>query len=56
MNPGSRFYLYDDARARRAEPFALTRPFSELRAGGLLVRERWARVLGLEPGGRLGAA
>lgn len=56
MNPGSRYYLYDDARARRAEPFALTRPFSELRAGGLLVRERWARVLGLEPGGRLGAA
>ena len=56
MNPGSQVFLYDDARARRAEPFALTRPFSELRAGGLLGRERWARVLGLQPVGRLGAA
>ena len=38
-------YLYDDARARRFEPFALTRPAGELRAGALLVRERWARAL-----------
>ncbi|PYP77736.1 MAG: hypothetical protein DMD35_14035 [Gemmatimonadetes bacterium] len=38
-------YLYDDARARIFEPFALTRPTGELRAGALLVRERWARAL-----------
>ena len=38
--------LYDDARARRFEPFALTRPVGELRAGALLVRERWERVTG----------
>lgn len=36
--------LYDDARARTFEPFALTRPVSELRAGALLVRERWELV------------
>jgi UDP-N-acetylglucosamine diphosphorylase/glucosamine-1-phosphate N-acetyltransferase len=28
------------------EPFALTRPFGEVRVGALLVRERWERVLG----------
>ena len=39
-------YLYDDARARAFEPFALTRPGGELRAGALLVRERWSRALG----------
>ena len=39
-------YLYDDARARAFEPFALTRPAGELRAGALLVRERWSRALG----------
>ncbi len=38
--------LYDDARARLFEPFATTRPGGELRAGALLVRERWTRVLG----------
>ena len=38
--------LYDDARARRFEPFALTRPVGELRAGALLVRERWERAAG----------
>ncbi len=38
--------LYDDAAARRLEPFALTRPWAEVRAGALLVRERWARLLG----------
>ncbi|MEI6739727.1 MAG: putative sugar nucleotidyl transferase [Gemmatimonadaceae bacterium] len=37
--------LYDDARARRFEPFATTRPISELRAGALLGRERWQLVL-----------
>jgi UDP-N-acetylglucosamine diphosphorylase/glucosamine-1-phosphate N-acetyltransferase len=39
-------YLYDDARARRFEPFALTRPIGETRAGALLLRERWSRALG----------
>ncbi len=52
----SQFYLYDDAVARRFEPFALSRPVGELRAGALLVRERWERVLGLRCGGFLGAS
>lgn len=51
----TQFYLYDDARARGFEPFALSRPVGELRAGALLVRERWARALGLACGGFLGA-
>ncbi len=38
-------YLYDDARARAFEPFALTRPAGELRAGALLTRERWQIVV-----------
>jgi UDP-N-acetylglucosamine diphosphorylase/glucosamine-1-phosphate N-acetyltransferase len=38
----SDLYLYDDATARRFEPFALTRPVAELRAGAMLTRERWA--------------
>ena len=38
--------LYDDERARLFEPFALTRPTAELRAGALLLRERWERALG----------
>ncbi len=38
------FIGYDDARARALQPFALTRPASELRAGALLVRERWSHV------------
>lgn len=47
--------LYDDDRARKFEPFALTRPAGELRAGALLVRERWARALGLTAAGFIGA-
>ncbi|MDB4888037.1 MAG: UDP-GlcNAc diphosphorylase/GlcNAc-P N-acetyltransferase, GlmU, bacterial-type, partial [Gemmatimonadetes bacterium] len=39
----SGIYLYDDRTARGFEPFALTRPAGELRAGALLVRDRWAR-------------
>jgi UDP-N-acetylglucosamine diphosphorylase/glucosamine-1-phosphate N-acetyltransferase len=39
-------YLYDDARARAFEPFALTRPASELRAGTAMMRERWEVALG----------
>ena len=52
----SAVYLYDDARARRFEPFALTRPAGELRAGALLVRERWARALGAPVAGHLSSA
>jgi UDP-N-acetylglucosamine diphosphorylase/glucosamine-1-phosphate N-acetyltransferase len=40
-------FLYDDAVARQFEPFALTRPACELRAGALLLRERWERALGM---------
>lgn len=47
--------LYDDDRARKFEPFALTRPAGELRAGALLVRERWVRALGLTTAGFIGA-
>ncbi|HEU4586422.1 MAG TPA: putative sugar nucleotidyl transferase [Gemmatimonadaceae bacterium] len=39
-------YLYDDAIARRFEPFALTRPVGELRAGTELIRRRWELVAG----------
>jgi len=51
----SAVYLYDDAHGRTFEPFALTRPIGELRAGALLVRERWARALGAEVAGHIGA-
>jgi UDP-N-acetylglucosamine diphosphorylase/glucosamine-1-phosphate N-acetyltransferase len=49
----SAVFLYDDARARQFEPFALTRPIGETRAGALLVRERWARALGLPVSGHV---
>ena len=49
----SAVYLYDDARARTFEPFALTRPIGETRAGALLLRERWARALGLPVAGHV---
>lgn len=39
-------YLYDDRCARDFEPFALTRPAGELRAGAWLVRRRWEHALG----------
>ena len=51
----SGLYFYEDAAARQLEPFSLTRPASELRAGALLVRERWERVTGLESQGIIGA-
>ncbi|AMW04844.1 putative sugar nucleotidyl transferase [Gemmatimonas phototrophica] len=38
--------LYDDAPARRFEPFATTRPLGEMRVGALLQRERWQYLLG----------
>jgi UDP-N-acetylglucosamine diphosphorylase/glucosamine-1-phosphate N-acetyltransferase len=50
------FYLYDDNAARSLEPFALTRPAGELRAGALLTRERWERVLGVPCAGSVSAA
>jgi UDP-N-acetylglucosamine diphosphorylase/glucosamine-1-phosphate N-acetyltransferase len=49
----SAVFLYDDARARNFEPFALTRPIGETRAGALLVRERWVRALGLPISGHV---
>jgi len=38
--------MYDDASARRFEPFALTRPVSELRAGTTVIADRWRVALG----------
>lgn len=46
-------FLYDDAKARAFEPFALTRPVSELRAGTHLIRERWEKVAGMKTQGIL---
>lgn len=48
-------YLYDDARARTFEPFALTRPVSELMAGAMIIRERWEFATGLTAAGFIGA-
>lgn len=45
--------LYDDERGRLFEPFALTRPVCELRAGALLIRERWERAFALRARGSL---
>src|ERR687894_415094 len=46
-------HFYDDARARTFEPFALTRPTCELRAGAVLVRHRWESALGERGAGTL---
>ena len=46
-------YLYDDAVARDFEPFALTRPISELRAGAEIIRHRWERITGVRASGFL---
>jgi UDP-N-acetylglucosamine diphosphorylase / glucose-1-phosphate thymidylyltransferase / UDP-N-acetylgalactosamine diphosphorylase / glucosamine-1-phosphate N-acetyltransferase / galactosamine-1-phosphate N-acetyltransferase len=48
-------YLYDDARARRFEPFALTRPVGELRVGALVTRHRWSLVAGMPAAGHVSA-
>ena len=48
--------LYDDRIARGFEPFALTRPAGELRAGGEIIRRRWTRVLGTNADGFIGAS
>lgn len=47
--------FYDDIRARAFEPFALSRPFSEMRAGALLIRERWEWALRARTFGFVGA-
>jgi UDP-N-acetylglucosamine diphosphorylase/glucosamine-1-phosphate N-acetyltransferase len=44
-------FFYDDTRARQFEPFSLTRPVSELRAGTSLIRHRWERATGLRSAG-----
>lgn len=48
-------YLFDDARARQWEPFALTRPAAELVLGALRLWERATRAWGVEYGGHLAA-
>jgi UDP-N-acetylglucosamine diphosphorylase / glucose-1-phosphate thymidylyltransferase / UDP-N-acetylgalactosamine diphosphorylase / glucosamine-1-phosphate N-acetyltransferase / galactosamine-1-phosphate N-acetyltransferase len=55
MSPRPGVVCYDDAIARRFEPFALTRPFSEMRVGALLVRERWTTATGRTARGLLAA-
>lgn len=52
----ARLYLFDDARARRWEPFALTRPAAELVLGALRLWERATRAWGVEYGGHLAGA
>jgi UDP-N-acetylglucosamine diphosphorylase/glucosamine-1-phosphate N-acetyltransferase len=49
-------HLADDATARDFAPFALTRPTSELRAGAMLIRERWERAFECATAGLLVAA
>ncbi len=51
----SEIFLYDDAVARGFEPFALTRPFGEMRAGVALGRGRWERALNATAAGFIGA-
>jgi UDP-N-acetylglucosamine diphosphorylase/glucosamine-1-phosphate N-acetyltransferase len=48
-------FLYDDATARRFEPFALTRPVGELRAGTELIRRRWELCMGRIADGAIAA-
>lgn len=53
MTAAGSLYLYDDAVARAFEPFALTRPVSELRAGSELLRRRWELALGAKAAGSI---
>lgn len=55
MPPRVGVVCYDDAQARRFEPFAHTRPFSEMRVGALLMRERWTTASGMPARGFLAA-
>ncbi len=50
-----RLYLFDDRRARQFEPFTLTRPVSELRAGTELIRKRWESIARTRAYGFIGA-
>ncbi len=52
----ARLHLFDDARARRWEPFALTRPAAELVLGALRLWERAVRAWGVAYGGHLAHA
>jgi UDP-N-acetylglucosamine diphosphorylase/glucosamine-1-phosphate N-acetyltransferase len=52
VNP---LYLYDDARARRFEPYALTRPVAELRAGAAIIRHRWEAAFASRAAGMISA-
>jgi UDP-N-acetylglucosamine diphosphorylase/glucosamine-1-phosphate N-acetyltransferase len=52
----SAIFLYDDARAREFEPFALTRPLADMVAGAALQRERWQAALQLPVVGVITAA
>jgi UDP-N-acetylglucosamine diphosphorylase / glucose-1-phosphate thymidylyltransferase / UDP-N-acetylgalactosamine diphosphorylase / glucosamine-1-phosphate N-acetyltransferase / galactosamine-1-phosphate N-acetyltransferase len=52
----TQLYLYDDAIARSFEPFALTRPFGEMRAGIALGRARWERATAGTAAGFIGDA
>jgi UDP-N-acetylglucosamine diphosphorylase / glucose-1-phosphate thymidylyltransferase / UDP-N-acetylgalactosamine diphosphorylase / glucosamine-1-phosphate N-acetyltransferase / galactosamine-1-phosphate N-acetyltransferase len=47
--------LYDDARARELEPFALTRPMADMTAGTLLQRDRWQAALQMPVAGTISA-
>jgi UDP-N-acetylglucosamine diphosphorylase / glucose-1-phosphate thymidylyltransferase / UDP-N-acetylgalactosamine diphosphorylase / glucosamine-1-phosphate N-acetyltransferase / galactosamine-1-phosphate N-acetyltransferase len=49
-------YLFDDARARDWQPFALTRPIGELLLGAHTFRRRAERVLGARCAGHITAA
>lgn len=50
-----RLYLYDDARARQWQPFALTRPAGELMLGAHTFRARAERLFGVRCAGHIGA-
>lgn len=52
----SAIHFYDDARARRFEPFALTRPAASLVAGVASIADRWITALQLPAAGFVGAA
>lgn len=51
----SALVLYDDSAARALEPFALTRPAGELRAGAEVLRRRWERAAAARATGFIGA-
>jgi UDP-N-acetylglucosamine diphosphorylase / glucose-1-phosphate thymidylyltransferase / UDP-N-acetylgalactosamine diphosphorylase / glucosamine-1-phosphate N-acetyltransferase / galactosamine-1-phosphate N-acetyltransferase len=48
--------LFDDARARAWQPFALTRPAGELRFGAFTATERLRRLAGIDVAGHLSAS